>query len=139
MTPLFRTGLMLIAALALPACATDRFTADQPEPQSAGRVPGGPPGPVQRPPVEMAGRWTLSSPGRGQCAMTFAGAPGLPEGTIAPEGGCPGQFFTSRKWTFETGGLVIRNHNSEPLAALTLAGSGFNGQASNGEAVNLVR
>src|SRR5262245_27455839 len=69
-----------------------------------------------RPPVNMAGRWLLASPGIGQCNMTFGSPPGAAEGTIAPEGGCPGQFYTSRKWAFDSSGLVIRNHNGEPLA-----------------------
>jgi hypothetical protein len=88
----------------------------------------------------MAGRWMLASPGRGQCNMTFgAAAPGAAEGTIAPEGGCPGQFYTSRKWTFDSAGLVIRNHNSEPLAQLTAAGGRFAGQSIAGEAITLTR
>jgi len=41
--------------------------------------------------------------------------------TIAPEGGCPGNFYTSRKWTFEQDALVIRDHNGQPLGQLALA------------------
>jgi hypothetical protein len=90
--------------------------------------------------VDMAGRWTLAAPGRGQCAMIFAGSPGAREGAIAPEGGCPGKFFTSRKWDFEAVGLVIRDHNGEPLAQLTGAGgTQFDGKASTGEPVTLTR
>jgi hypothetical protein len=71
--------------------------------------------------------------------MTFGAAPNAAEGTIAPEGGCPGQFYTSRKWTFDTTGLTIRNHNSEPLAQLSAAGGRFEGQATSGDAVTLTR
>jgi hypothetical protein len=92
------------------------------------------------PPVSMAGRWTLSSPGGGTCAMNFGGAPGAAEGTIAPEGGCPGNFFTSRKWVFEDAGLLIRDHTGQPLAQLAFAPpSRFNGQAATGQAVSLGR
>ena len=92
------------------------------------------------PPVSMAGRWMLASPGRGQCNMTFGATdPNAVEGTIAPEGGCPGQFYTSRKWTHDSSGLVIRNHNSEPLARLSDAGGRFAGQTPSGEAVTLTR
>ena len=42
------------------------------------------------------------------CVITEA-APGN-MGAIAPEGGCPGNFYTSRKWTIEQGSLVIRDH-----------------------------
>jgi len=92
------------------------------------------------PPVSMAGRWTLSSPGAGGCAMNFGATPGAAEGTVAPEGGCPGSFFTSRKWVFEDNGLVIRDHTGQPLARLALGPSGrFDGQATSGQAVALTR
>ena len=69
--------------------------------------------------VNMAGRWQLSSPGRGQCNMTFGSTgPAAVDGTIAPEGGCPGKFYMSRKWTFDQAGLTLRDHNSQPLAQL---------------------
>ncbi len=88
----------------------------------------------------MAGRWLLSSPGRGQCNMTFgSAAPAAVEGTIAPEGGCPGKFFTSRKWTFEQAGLMMRDHNGQPLAQLSGEGGGrFDGKATSGEPVTLL-
>jgi len=92
------------------------------------------------PPVSMAGRWTLSSPGGGTCAMNFGGAPGAAEGTIAPEGGCPGNFFTSRKWAFEDTGLLIRDHTGQPLAQLAFAPPArFDGQATTGQPVSLAR
>jgi hypothetical protein len=95
--------------------------------------------------VNMAGRWTLTSPNRGQCGMNFTGPPKATEGTIAPEGGCPGSFYTSRKWTLEDGEVVIRDHNGEQLAKLAPSspgGSGqlwFEGQAVAGERVMLAR
>ena len=97
-------------------------------------------GPRTPPPVNMAGRWTLTSGGSGGCAMNFGGAAGAAEGTIAPEGGCPGNFFTSRKWAYEENGLVIRDHTGQPLARLALGGAGrFDGQATGGQAVSLAR
>ena len=93
------------------------------------------------PPVAMAGRWQLAQPGRGQCNMNFrAGSPTDSEGTIAPEGGCPGKFFTSRKWTFNSNGLSIRDHNGEPLAQLSSAGgTRFDGKATAGDPITLSR
>jgi Protease inhibitor Inh len=92
------------------------------------------------PPPEMNGRWMLSAAAGGACGMTFAGTPGASEGAIRPEGGCPGNFFTSRKWTFEGGALLLRNHNGEPLAQLTEAAPGrFDGQATAGAPVSLAR
>ena len=89
----------------------------------------------------MAGRWTLSSPGAGSCAMAFGGAgAGASEGTIAPEGGCPGSFFTSRKWTVDRDSLLIRNHLGETLAQLKLGDAGqFAGQSTAGQPVTLSR
>ena len=115
----------------LAAAPTDRVAAT---PLAAPTAPRG------APPVNMAGRWTLNSPGAGTCAMNFAGAPGSPEGTIAPEGGCPGNFFTSRKWVFEQDGLVIRDHTGKPLAQLAVVSpSRLDGQATGGQPVMLAR
>ncbi len=61
--------------------------------------------------------------------MTFGAANAqAPDGTIAPEGGCPGKFFTSRKWTYDQGGLIMRDHTGQPLAQLTGAGGRFDGR-----------
>jgi len=101
-------------------------------------APAEPPPPAAT--ANMAGRWLLNSPGRGQCQMTFGSAsPDAIEGTIAPQGGCPGKFFTSRKWTMEQGSLVMRDHNGKPLAQLSGVGAQFEGKAVNGEPVTLTR
>ena len=92
------------------------------------------------PPEPMAGRWQLAAAGATQCVMNFGGTPDTGEGTIAPEGGCPGNFYTSRKWTFEQGALVIRDHNGQPLGQLALASPGrFDGKAANGQQLTLAR
>jgi hypothetical protein len=71
--------------------------------------------------------------------MVFGATPGAIEGTIAPAGGCPGKFFTSRKWTYEQGGLVMRDHNGQPLAQLAGAGGRFEGKSTAGEPITLSR
>ena len=92
------------------------------------------------PPVSLAGRWMLSSPGRGQCHMTFGSAgPNAVEGTIAPEGGCPGRFYMSRKWTVEGGNVVMRDHTGQPLAQLSYDGAAYQGKATSGDPVALMR
>jgi hypothetical protein len=123
-------------ALAFAACDIERFgnfygrSASAPAQPDAGA----------HAPVEMSGRWRLAFPGRGECTMTFQAAPGAVDGTIAPEGGCPGDFFTSRKWGFEQANLVIRNHNGEALAQLSLAAAArFDGKSATGEPVTLMR
>jgi hypothetical protein len=125
-------ALAATALLALAGCASDR---------AAAPGPALPPGAALSPaPEAMAGRWLLAAAGSSQCGMTFGGAPNAAEGTIAPEGGCPGNFFTSRKWTFEQGGLVIRDHTGAPLAQLTQAGPGrFDGEATSGLQMTLTR
>lgn len=72
--------------------------------------------------------------------MTFSGGANSRDGTVAPEGGCPGNFFTSRKWNFEQNQVVIRDHRDQPLAQLSAAGPGrLEGRASNGENITLAR
>jgi hypothetical protein len=71
--------------------------------------------------------------------MTLAAPTGAAEGSIAPAGGCPGNFFTSRKWTFEHDMLIIRDHKNETLAELSFAAGRFQGQATGGDAVTLAR
>ena len=125
-TPLAFLGL---AAAALGACTTSSGSV-----QTATVT-----APASQAP-EMNGRWVLSSTAGGVCAMNFSTA-GANDGTIRPEGGCPGKFFTSRKWTYEGTSLVIRNHNSEPLGQLsTVAPGRFEGQmAAGGTPISLVR
>jgi hypothetical protein len=112
---------------------------------SGDRTPGDLPAsaaPHSPPPEPMGGRWLFGSGVGNPCVMNFGAPPGqgAGEGTIAPEGGCPGNFYTSRKWTFENGSLVMRDHNSQPLGQLTQAGPGrFEGKMQNGQPVTLSR
>lgn len=87
------------------------------------------------PKLDMAGRWLVVTPNAPSCGMIFGG--GADSGAIRPEGGCPGDFFTSRHWTMENGELVIRDHNSEPLAQLRFAEGHFQGKSIKGLQVTL--
>jgi hypothetical protein len=100
-----------------------------------------PSGPVTAPPpVNLAGKWTLSATGAGSCAMTFGAQPEAVDGTIAPAGGCPYNFFTSRKWSYTSAGLMIRDHNAQTLAQLQPVGdSRFEGKTNAGQDVALSR
>src|ERR1700730_9761518 len=70
-------------------------------------------GPAPPPPrVNLAGKWALSAAGAGSCAMTFGAQPEAVDGTIAPAGGCPYNFFTSRKWSYTSAGQEIRDHHA---------------------------
>jgi hypothetical protein len=126
---------LMAALVALAGCASER-----PDPPPVAAAPTPPPPRPAPPPVNMAGRWTLSAAGGGACPMTFGGSTGAAEGTIAPAGGCPGNFFTSRKWTFEQDALVIRDHKGQPLARLAFSPpERFSGPATTGANMTLAR
>jgi Protease inhibitor Inh len=134
----FRIAILpiLVSAALLAACGgNDRLTVDN------GASSGSPASSaVVAPPSDLAGRWTLSSPGAGSCAMTLGAVPGATDGTIAPAGGCPFSFFTSRKWAYSEAGLTIRDHNAQTLAQLTPAGPNrFEGKTAAGQEVALSR
>jgi hypothetical protein len=132
------TAAVLLALALLTGCATnDRVAADRPEAQASPAPP--PPAPPTPPPVDLTGRWKLMAAGSRTCFMNFGHAPAAAQGTIAPEGGCPGNFFTSRKWTFEHGVLIMRNHKDEPLAQLSFSGGRFEGHETGGAALSLSR
>jgi hypothetical protein len=124
--------LILLLATLLAGC----WGTDRPEVETAGNTaPAG-----VAPPTSLAGKWTLSSTGAGSCTMTFGAQPQSSEGTIAPAGGCPYSFFTSRKWNYTTVGLIIRDHNAQQLAQLSPAGDGrFEGKTNAGQDVALSR
>ncbi len=137
-------AFLVLAGLA--ACSGGDILGSRPEPPPA--PPPAPPPPTP-PPIDLAGRWQLAAAAGGACFMNFGDAPGVPadpsnpeasdavQGTIAPEGGCPGNFFTSRKWTFEHGMLIMRDFKGRPLAQLSYSGDHFEGQEANGGALTL--
>jgi hypothetical protein len=130
--------IALLAPLALADCTGSRIGFSDPfapEPQAAASTQSA------APPINMAGRWLLASPSGGVCGMTFTPGPEATSGKIAPEGGCPGKFFTSRQWSFDQGALVISDHKERALARLAAAGptGPFEGQAASGISVTLSR
>ena len=128
-----KAAVVLLALATLAACAS----APRPEPPPVAAAPlPSPPLPTP-PPIDLAGRWRLTAAAGGACFMTLGDAPGATQGTIAPEGGCPGNFFTSRKWTFEHDALIIRDHKGQPLAQLSFTGGHFEGQDDKGGTLSL--
>ena len=127
------TFVILLSAAVLGGC----WSSDRAAVQGA----AAPSGPVAAPPpVNLVGKWTLSATGAGSCAMTFGAQPEAVEGTIAPAGGCPYNFFTSRKWSYTSSGLMIRDHNAQTLAQLVPAGDArFEGKTSAGQDIALFR
>src|SRR6516165_9933225 len=128
-------AMLLLALAAASACtSTQQFAAAPSEQVETSSAPPPPP----PPPVDLAGRWRLSMTG-GACLLTLAGNPGAAEGSIAPAGGCPGNFFTSRRWTYERSMLIIRDHKGEALAEFSFADGRFQGHANSGGPVTLAK
>ena len=127
------TSVILLSTALLAGCwSNDR---------AAVQTAAAPSGPVAAPPpVSLAGKWTLSAAGAGSCAMTFGASPDAVDGTIAPAGGCPYNFFTSRKWSYTSAGLMIRDHNAQTLAQLQPVGdTRFEGKTNAGQDIALSR
>jgi hypothetical protein len=120
----FALGLALFTA----GCTGNPLGGAEPTPAAAPTAPT----------VNMSGRWRLVSIKGAACAMTFT-SEGT-EGSIAPEGGCPANFYTSRRWVFDQGSLIIQDHNRKTLVAMKQNPSGsFDGELSNRELVRLER
>jgi len=126
----------ILVPFALAGCTSDRVFPNPFAPTPA----AAPPAPAA-PAINMAGRWLLASPDGRLCGMNFTAAPGATQGRIAPEGGCPGNFFTSRQWELDQGALVIYDHKEQTLARLAASTppGRFEGTAASGIAVNLSR
>jgi hypothetical protein len=129
---------ILLAFATLAACASTERFGGQPE-QAASPPLAPPPPPPQPPPVDLAGKWRLSVAGGGACLMTFGATIGAAEGSVAPAGGCPGNFFTSRRWSYDHDMLILRDHKGEVLVELSLANGKFEGKGLTGGTVTLVR
>ena len=43
--------------------------------------------------ASMTGRWILAAPNTPSCGLEFGGAAGARSGAVAPDGGCPGNFY----------------------------------------------
>ena len=87
--------------------------------------------------ADMPGRWILAAPHAPSCGMNFAGASGAQNGRIVPEGGCPGRFYMSRRWTLEQGALLIADQENNALARLSYTEGRFGGQSTDGIPVSL--
>jgi Protease inhibitor Inh len=122
-----RAVLGLLVILTLTGCAGEQFSlgssAPAPEPVDA----------------SMAGRWTLSTPNAPSCGLEFGGTPGARSGNVAPDGGCPGNFYMTRRWGIEGSVLMITGAENQPLAQLKVAGTHFEGQSTAGIPVTLAR
>ncbi len=121
-------GLIIIASLA--GCAGQGLSLD-------GDTAAAPPSAQ----VNMAGRWRLTQPGAPSCGLDFGGGPGIRDGAVAPEGGCPGGFFTARHFELSQDGqqLNIDDYQMNLLAQMTLKNGAFRGTSNAGKPVTLSR
>ena len=87
----------------------------------------------------MTGRWILGAPNSPSCGLVFGGAAGARNGAVAPDGGCPGSFYMSRRWAMDGNVLTIVDDENQPLAQLRPGGTRFEGQSTNGVPVTLER
>ena len=115
-----RAAIGVLAVLTLTACAGEQLSLGSSAPEAA---------PVD---ASMTGRWVLSG-------LEFGGAPDARKGSVAPDGGCPGNFYTSRRWAIEGGTLTITGNENQLLAQFKVAGSRFEGQSAAGMPVALAR
>jgi protease inhibitor Inh len=120
-----RAAIGVLVVLTLTGCAGEQLSLD-----SSAQTPVD---------DSMTGRWILSAPNAPSCGLEFGGAAGARAGSVAPDGGCPGNFYMSRRWAIEGGVLMISGQESQPLARLKVVGGRFEGQSSAGTPVTLSR
>ena len=102
----------------------------------AGRAIPGLLGQSAAPQAGMAGRWMLAAPNAPICGLNFSQGDGR-SGPVSPDGGCPANFYLSRRWALEGSGLTIRDDNGDTLGQMTLAGERFDGQSATGVPISL--
>ena len=122
-----RAAIGVLVVLTLTGCAGEQFSLGSSAPA---------PAPVDD---SMTGRWILSAPNAPSCGLEFGGAAGARAGSVAPDGGCPGNFYMSRRWAIEGAVLTITGQESQSLAQLKVVGTRFEGQSSAGPPVTLSR
>lgn len=120
-----RAAIGVLVVLTLTGCAGEQLSLD-----SSAQTPVD---------DSMTGRWILSAPNAPPCGLEFGGAVGARAGSVAPDGGCPGNFYMSRRWAIEGGVLTIAGQERQPLAQLKVVGTRFEGQSSAGMPVTLSR
>ena len=120
-----RAAIGVLVVLTLTGCAGEQLSLD-----SSAQTPVD---------DSMTGRWILSAPNAPPCGLEFGGAAGARAGSVAPDGGCPGNFYMSRRWAIEGGVITIAGQERQPLAQLKIVGTRFEGQSSAGMPVTLSR
>jgi hypothetical protein len=122
-----RTAFGVLVVLTLTGCAGEQFSLGSSAPA---------PAPID---ASMTGRWILTASNAPSCGLEFGGASSARTGSVTPDGGCPGNFYMSRRWALEGGALTITSDQNQPLAQFKSAGTYFEGQSAAGTPVTLSR
>jgi len=122
-----RAAVIVLMLLTLTACAAEQISSGS---SGSAAVSSN---------SSMSGRWVLSLPNAPSCGLEFAGAPGARAGKVAPDGGCPGGFYMSRRWAMEGAALLIIDDESRPLGQFKSNGARFEGQSTAGTPATLSR
>ena len=119
-----RTTPGILVVLTLTGCAAERIPLESAATQKDLTIPG---------------RWILSTANAPTCGLEFSGAAGGRTGSVSPDGGCPGKFYTSRRWSMDEGAIAITDAENRPLAHFRLVGDRYEGQSTNGTLMTLSR
>jgi hypothetical protein len=119
-----RTTPGILVVLTLTGCAGDRTSLESAPAQKDLTIPG---------------RWILSTANAPTCGLEFGGAAGGRAGSVSPDGGCPGKFYMSRRWSMDDGAITNTDAESQPLAQFRLVGDRYEGQSTSGTPMVLSR
>jgi hypothetical protein len=89
--------------------------------------------------LTIPGRWILSTANAPTCGLEFGGAASGHTGSVSPDVGCPGKFYTSRRWSVDEGAITITDAENQPLARFRLVGDRYEGQSMTGTLMTLSR
>ena len=119
-----RTTPGILVVLTLTGCAAERVPLESAPAQKDLTIPG---------------RWTLSTANAPTCGLEFGGAASGRAGSVSPDGGCPGKFYMSRRWSMDGGAITITDAENQPLAHFRLVGDRYEGQSTGGTSMTLSR
>ena len=99
-----RTTPGILVVLTLTGCAAERVPLESAPTQKDLTIPG---------------RWILSTANAPTCGLEFGGAASGRAGSVSPDGGCPGKFYMSRRWSMD--GVSYGTYVAQRYAAARFA------------------